>query len=347
MKKPALVAAASDEGPSGHPALHGFFLALDMVPGGSALPTIWKRQLGADFEIFSSLFLRTRPDETAQSVPCPWNCGCSHKVVLQGNGTLHGMCQCESQACGTYTVMPDEMVPLELDWSKLAHVLCQAFGVQEKVVKLGLYNTLQLGAWSADAVPVILTLASSRPEFLNTIAVLVARLGQPFIVFAPTNRHLGLAAKELLANTGAAFFALEDHLLLQSSSSTELELTCTVPPEKLFAQVAPLAPDPSDEDLARRTFLALQNQDDSVRRKSPSLYTVFDLYCIKELTIPQIARKCRCSIGTVANRLKLLRGKTGVAPERLRRVAPHFTKFDDAFREGERNYRRRSNFRHL
>ena len=63
---------------------------------------------------------------------------------------------------------------------------------------------------------------------------------------------------------------------------------------------------------------------------------------MKELTIPQIARKCRCSIGTVANRLKPLRTKTGVSPERLRRVSPLFLQFDDAFRQAERNYRIRS-----
>src|SRR6266702_4709644 len=203
--KHSLLVLAPDEGLSGHSTLHGFFLALETVPGGAALPTIWKRQLEEHFEPFARLFLKSRPEETAQAVPCPWNCGCAHKIVLQGNGTLHGICQCNPQACGTYTVMPEEMIPLELDWPKLAHVLCHAFGVQEKVVKLGLYNTVQLGAWSADAVPVILTLASSRPEFLNTIAVLIARLGQPFILFAPTNRHLGPGAKELLANTGAAF----------------------------------------------------------------------------------------------------------------------------------------------
>src|SRR5260370_30707087 len=102
------------------------------------------------------------------------------------------------------------MIPLELDWTKVARVLCRAFGLQAKSVKHGLYNTLQLGAWSVDALPVILTLSSSRPEFLNAIAVLVARLGQPFILLGPTKRHLSLAAKELLAKSGAAFFALEE-----------------------------------------------------------------------------------------------------------------------------------------
>src|SRR5436309_8423460 len=78
-----------------------FWLPLETVPGGTALPTIWKRHLGPEFETFSSLFLKARPDEPAQFVPCPWNCGCSHKVVPQRNGILHGVCQCKVQACDT------------------------------------------------------------------------------------------------------------------------------------------------------------------------------------------------------------------------------------------------------
>jgi hypothetical protein len=225
---------------------------------------------------------------------------------------------------------------LELDWSKLASILCRAFGFTAGNVKLGLFNTLQIGSWSTDALPVILTLSSSSPEFLNTIAGLIARLAQPFILLTPTDLHLGLAAHKLLANTGAGCFTLQDHLRLDQSGG----LVSAISPEKLFSQIAPLRPPPSDEELARRTFLALQAHDQNTRRQSPTLYTVFHLYCVKELTIPQIARKCRCSLGTVANRLKLLRLKTGVAPQALRRVSPCFAKFENDFHQARRNFSR-------
>src|SRR6266568_8258818 len=141
-----------------------FWLALESVPGGSALPTTWKRHLGPEFQTFASLFLKARRDDPAAAVPCPFNCSCFHKVVPQENGTLHGVCQCSPQRCETYTVLPDEIIPLELDWPKITQVLCRAFRLQPRTVKFGLYNTLQIGAWSADAVPVILTLSMSRPE---------------------------------------------------------------------------------------------------------------------------------------------------------------------------------------
>ena len=323
------------------PGANRFWLCLESVPGGSAFPTIWRQHLGADFLGFKSLFLKSQPGEPADSVPCPWNCGCLHKVVLQDNGTLLGKCQCETRACGDYTVMPEERIRLEVDWPKIARVVCRAFGLEPRIVRLGLYSTLQIGGWSAEGLPVVLSLCSNPAELLNAIAMLMARLGQPFILLTPTGRHLGSAAKELLASAGAACFALEEHVMLRSrGEEAEAELSCTTDPKKLFGDVAPVRAEATDEELARRTFLALQQREAGSRRKSPTLYTVFQLYCIEELTIPQTARKCRCSLGTVANRLNLLRARTGVAPDRLRRISAYFTKYEEDFRQAHRNYRR-------
>lgn len=68
------------------PGANRFWLCLESIPGGSAFPTIWKQHLGSDFLAFKSLFLKSQPGEPADSVPCPWNCGCLHKVVPQDNG---------------------------------------------------------------------------------------------------------------------------------------------------------------------------------------------------------------------------------------------------------------------
>jgi hypothetical protein len=354
-----------------------FWLALETVPGGLALPTIWMHKLDFEFDSFKSLFLKPRPDELADFVPCPWKCGCFHKVVLDVSGCLYGVCQCANPRCDTYTVVHSERIPLELDWSKMARVFSRAFGLTMTKAKLGLFNTLQIALWSpaarspesrsaefysavspsstrqppkrpasppqpnlvpSEPLPVLLTLSSSRPELLANITFLIKHLSQPFILLAPTSRHLAPAAKELLASTGSGFFALEDHLRLDTSGN----LVCSTPADKLFAEFAPLRPEPSDDDLARRAFLALQEADNSRRHQPPSLYRVFHLYCVEELSIPQIARKCRCSLGTVANRLNLLRAKTGAAPDQLRRVSPLFTKFEDDLRTARRNYKLRT-----
>ena len=73
--------------------------------------------------------------------------------------------------------------------------------------------------------------------------------------------------------------------------------------------------------------LALEEADSGSRRKNPSLAAVFRLYFVQELPVAKVARKCRCSVGTIMNRLKLLEQKTGATPEQLRRVAPYFEEF--------------------
>ena len=93
-------------------------------------------------------------------------------------------------------------------------------------------------------------------------------------------------------------------------------------------------------ELARRTFFALKAEEERNRGRQPTLYRVFQLYCVKNLTMRKVARKCECSIGTVFNRLKELRAKTGADPGLLRRVSPRFVEFQDDVREAARNYRR-------
>ncbi len=83
--------------------------------------------------------------------------------------------------------------------------------------------------------------------------------------------------------------------------------------------------EPSTSDLlsaARAAFIFLDRFDDESRRKHPSLLTVFRLYCMQNLTVYQIARQCRCSVGTVSQRLKLIHRKTGRPPKAFRALWP-------------------------
>src|ERR1035438_4195785 len=54
-------------------------------------------------------------------------------------------------------LIPDDITPWEVSWSKLARALCQALGLESRFRTLPPPNTVQFGAWSADAVPAILT----------------------------------------------------------------------------------------------------------------------------------------------------------------------------------------------
>jgi len=78
--------------------------------------------------------------------------------------------------------------------------------------------------------------------------------------------------------------------------------------------------DPQADEVACRVFQVLDRLDGPSRRKHPAILTVFRLYCMKQMSVVEIARKCRCSVGTVSHRLKLVYQKTGSAPARLRRL---------------------------
>ena len=327
------------DGPTSQPLPAEFWTALEGVSGGTALPTMWRRHLKAyaDFEPFSSLFLRSRPEAVADFVPCPWKCGCSHKVVPRSNGTLAGICQCSTPHCGEYTVLPEERIPWDLDWTKLGRDLCRAFGLEFKIAKLGLFNTLQIGSWSKDAVPAIFFIPTSDGEFLHAVTMLVARLGRSFILFAPTNRHYGTSAKELLSNLGAAFFPLDAHVGFNGQSKQLAALNGRTGAE-LFAAVVPHIQEVPDTDLRSRVCLALEEADSGSRRKNPSLGAVFRLYFVQELPVAKVARKCRCSVGTIMNRLKLLEQKTGATPEQLRRLAPYFDEFYGSLASAKEDY---------
>ena len=333
-----------------------FWTALESVPGATALPTTWTHHIAkSDFDTFKALFLTSRPDALASFVPCPWSCGCLHKVVPRENGTLAGICQCNPANCGEYTVVTEERIPWDLDWPKLGRALCRAFGLDFKIAQLGLFNTLQIGTWEKDAVPAILTIPGSQREFLHAVTMLVARLGRPFILFAPTDRHFGLAAKELLSNLGSVFLPLSDHLTLSPSDGErarergsllpQLHLsTLNSQPSTLFSQLIPQIPEQPDQDLASRVCLTLDEFDTGSRRKNPSLTTVFRLYYVQELPVAQVAKKCRCSAGTIMNRLKLLQTKTGATPAQLRRISPHFTQFHEDLMGAKSDYVRRRKY---
>ena len=75
---------------------------------------------------------------------------------------------------------------------------------------------------------------------------------------------------------------------------------------------------PFKTDDLQAALLVLEQIDSETPLNSPSVLTVFRLYCVRAMSVAQVARACRCSVGTVSNRLKLLRSKTGADPRNLR-----------------------------
>src|SRR5882724_1818962 len=129
-----------------------------------ALPVVWRRWLGTDFETFRRSFLQSR-NTIAKSFPCPYHCGCWHRLpfedpqqpTLGPKGLITATCECRPPHCPDLRLSLEDVTPLELNWPGLASALRKAFGLDHKLAALGLPGTAQIGSWSANAVPVILT----------------------------------------------------------------------------------------------------------------------------------------------------------------------------------------------
>src|SRR5262249_23273521 len=139
------------------PVPQRFWRFLESLPGLAALPAVWMANLGAEFPGFKSLCLQ---DSTRfpTHIPCPVGCGCDPLIIFRHDRTgAIGACRCSPSDCPDVPLEIANITPLEVDWERLAHGICQAFGCESNTTKLKADNTIQIGSWSAEAVPVILT----------------------------------------------------------------------------------------------------------------------------------------------------------------------------------------------
>jgi len=238
--------------------------ALESLPGLNAVPAVWREKLGEQFDVFARSFFLPRPGP-AQYVPCR-KCGCSHEVVsfaslspapsvihhppsLPRRNTaeagaiqpsLVAICTCDPWNCDHLVLTPTDVEILELHWGKLARALCKAFALDCKAAEFGLHNTRQIGSWSTDNIPVILTIQHEKQALRTVIATLANRLRQRFILLSPTSDYLDATCQEWLARDGAAHFAIDAHVILNPDGT----LRAQTPPTQLFSRFHPAATQP-------------------------------------------------------------------------------------------------------
>jgi hypothetical protein len=305
------------------------------------------------------MFLQRAPG-VPKGMPCPRGCACTHEIAefpspnligrgVRGEGrlstinsppsTIRAVCRCDPPNCPDILLTPDDIFLLELSWTKLARAVCHVFALDYKPADLGLLNTRQLGSWSANAVPVILTIQHEPAWFRTVLLELLARLRQRFILLAPTAKNIDAVSHELLASSDAAFFSLDANVALVSEGS--LRLTSAVPGE-LFAKFTP-QPRDADEDLASRAFALVHQLDSERTRKPPSLLGVFRMYCVDGLSVSAISRRFRSTRVTVRQRLKLIETRIGVDIDQLRKISAHLEKAEATFNDSRASHIHRKN----
>jgi hypothetical protein len=241
------------------------------------------------------------------------------------------VCACDPWNGDDFAVKAADLVLLELSWSGLGRAPCRALECHVRDTDLGMPGVRQIGAFSPAAVPVVLSIQEDRDDFRLALAGVAARLGKPFILLAPTSRFVDAVGLEILRGARAEFFDLETHVLLLSGGTVEAKKN----PMELFAAFLPEEEEPLPQDVARQAFRLIEQPDSEQVIKPPSVLAVFRLYCVKEMTAEQVALKCRCSKGTVINRLRLIREKSKLEPDQLRRFSSQFDKIEDDIRESK------------
>jgi len=300
------------------------FAALPQVRDYRAVAAVWHAALGPAFPGFRAAFLQSRP-EPANHVPCPRGCGCRHQVIRHSSGELVAACRCEEWSCDDFVPLPQELVIWELNWERLARALGRALELRWQPLEFPWPYTRQIGAWSADGVPAILTLPADRQSFQRVVVELALRLQRRFILLAPTNDLLDAHGQEVLARADALFVSLGQHLRLTSHGT----LQSIQAPGKLFAQFQPAAVESPGPDVARGALALLQQLELESPSRPPSVLTVFRLYCLEEFSAAQIARRCHCSKTVVIDRLNRIRSRTRQNPRDLRRCSDHFQRMEE------------------
>jgi hypothetical protein len=334
--------------------------ALESTRGLTAVAASWRERLGDQFDPFKTALLQRAPG-TPKGMPCPRGCACTHEIVMGDEwrvasderkyagghappdtrpSSLRAICRCDPPNCPDIPLIPDDIVMLELSWNKLAHALCRVFSLDYKPADLGLLNTRQIGSWSVDAIPVILTVQHERAWFRTVLLELLARLRRRFILLAPTAKNLDAVSQELLASCDAAFFALDANIVL--TADAVLRLSGARSPGELFAKFSPELRD-TEENLASRAFALVHQLDSEETRRRPTVLTIFRMYCIDGLSAATIARKCRSTRVTVRQRLRLIEAKTGLKVDQLRKVSAHLEKAEASFADTRASHIHRKN----
>jgi hypothetical protein len=301
--------------------------ALEEIRGLIALLPVWRRRAGPEnFAAFRNLCLQVSP-KTARLFPCPLATECAYRIIqvpqalsflpsaldTRPSTVAIGFCQRDPRRCEHVQLSQDDITPLELNWKKLGREICKAFGLDTRFTTLPIPNTVQIGTWSADAVPVILTVQCERPLFRFACSELVSLLNQKFILLAPTATLADARSTATLNRVGAQLFMLETTLRLTDHGTLHSIRT----PGELFAKFTP-QPKETDLSVAERAYALIQ-------QLGPKVIEVFQLYCVEELSAEGTARELDVSKRTVLRHLKTIGRRTGTNPRALRRLSAHLS----------------------
>lgn len=294
----------------------------------AALPE-WRIWCGDDLERVRRAFLSDALRD-ALAVACPEGCGCSHRLHPRPGGVFVGVCQCGADAdCADIELSAADVRAWELNVPRLGRAVVGAFECAPMEAKLAPGATWQVGVF-ASKLPILLTIQSDQ-ESLRAVAVeLAASLEPHFILLVPTARFLNVNVRAILKGAKAGGFDLESLLTLLPNGQLRSEESMG----SVFSRYLPeMEAEVSEQEMRQayaRLLLAFGNEKPG--RKAP-LKAVFDFYCRKELSAEETRIKCKCSKGTVIQRLDELKQIAHVPADELRTYRHLFEGVDASLRD--------------
>jgi hypothetical protein len=253
-----------------------------------------------------------------------------------------------------------DLIVHALDGMTLAAAIRKAFRFSE--IDSGGFDGLRsylVGGWGIRRSHVFFNVPINESGLLKEIDRLCAAVPYPFVLLTPTSRFCTPMVQRALRRQGCAHMALGGVLKLAAPGVLELVPDAKAAVDALFGdfgkQVAHGKPlelaigrveakldaiaksrnqgvtdkEALPEGVAQKALALVKELDNGKQRKTPSLLTLFRLYCVKEQSAAQIAKQYGCSKAAIIQRLKLLAQKTGVPPERLRQHSAQFERMEE------------------
>lgn len=304
-----------------------FWHALEAIPGPSAVRAEWQSWIGGEFGVLQAAFLRGK-EELAGSHPCREGCGCYHKAIHHGGGRIVAVCQCDPWNCDDFPLTDADLIPYELNWSRLGRAVAKAFGCDFKLTEMGMHGVRQIATFSGMALPVFLVVQSEPDRFRGALAHLSVGARQSFVVLAPTGQWMDARGHALLAACKAGFFDLESHLSILPNG----ELASPKAGGQLFSRFLPEQAAPMRENEAERIFglLTKLRAKPGTRKAHPA--TIFELTVLQGLSQKETASRCRprCAPSLVTRRVQDIEREFGLTIEKLRDYASDILERDSA-----------------
>lgn len=207
---------------------------MENLGGWRAVPSVWRRVLGGDYESIHRHFL-TRTGEESSWVPSKAVCRCSLEVVRHADDDIVGLSDCETSGCNDVKLSPADIELLEMKPSKLARELARAFGWEHHESDMGMQRVRQIGTYGPACLPIILAIPQLRDEFSNIVWQLIGRFSGGFVLLTPSNRCVDGNALSGLKRANAGYFALETLVTLAPESGFQAKQSAA----EMFGQFLP------------------------------------------------------------------------------------------------------------